>query len=169
MNQAKLTADLGLPRENVVRESWSKVKEARIGREKIIAVILGGMLLVIGSCASEPTSFSCHQRYMEQRFQEAIDCYSERLKQDPANTRLLVSKGLALLKIGQPAKALDAYRRALKIEPTHGAARWGIRQGESQLSESHETSTTWSSSTTEPPEFDMEPREAQAKKGVSDL
>lgn len=54
-----------------------------------------------------------------QRFAEAADAYGKALALDPNNVDVRVDRGTCLRGIGQPEKAIEEYRTAMKINPRH--------------------------------------------------
>ena len=54
-----------------------------------------------------------------QRFADAVIAYQRALELDPRNVDVRVDMGTCYRGVGQPEKALEEYRKALKMKPDH--------------------------------------------------
>ena len=59
---------------------------------------------------------------------EALQLARQALQKTPRNAQLLTLEGLAFKALGQPDKALSAFRQALRIDPNYLAALEGAAQ-----------------------------------------
>ena len=59
-------------------------------------------------------------------FDEGIRLYEDVLERTPRQPRVLLSYGHMLKTIGRQAAGIDAYRRAIKLQPTLGEAWWSL-------------------------------------------
>ena len=57
-----------------------------------------------------------------QRFAEAIISYQRSLDLDPKNVNVRIDMGTCYRGVGQPEKAVEEYRKGMKIDPRHAMA-----------------------------------------------
>jgi tetratricopeptide (TPR) repeat protein len=65
------------------------------------------------------------QAYQEERWQDAVEAYQRAVAADPLYSDLRISLAAALLKVENPAAALEQYELALKISPNLPRAHFG--------------------------------------------
>jgi tetratricopeptide (TPR) repeat protein len=75
-------------------------------------------------------------------FEAALTSYRLALRDNPADSRILLNMAIAFTKTGQPEEAIRHYKRALELDDSLGGAHYGVaflllKRGDSQEAAQH--------------------------------
>ncbi|MBZ5601183.1 MAG: FG-GAP-like repeat-containing protein [Acidobacteriia bacterium] len=97
----------------IMRALWNEVMPNQLTR--LLAALISAVLLF--SQDSEPTLGAALAKIQAQDFAGAAAMLESVTKREPNNGRAFRNLGLAYDRLKQPGRAIDAYRRALEVQP----------------------------------------------------
>jgi tetratricopeptide (TPR) repeat protein len=85
-------------------------------------------MLFSQSLAEDPKNLHLYNRLgialrRQQKHQEALECYQKALKVDSRSDKIYYNLGILYFDLGEKAKALEAFRTALRLRPDFPEAR----------------------------------------------
>lgn len=90
-------------------------------RLSFLIIILGSIILP--AKADLATIAAADSAYMADEFQTAVELYSKAISEDGPSAKLYYNLGNSYYRTGQPGKAILAYERSLRLDPTDRDAR----------------------------------------------